>query len=259
MRRQLADPALWPRTRFIESPQRRHSSVRARPSVSAGARVSRSSTSSTPTSRPMPRTSPIASCRSWSSRRRRIRRSPRRLAAPGRSSLSTTSSTRRRRRGRQRVRDVRGHVDEAALEAALLDLGASSRRPPIGMPPPSVFDSTRKSGHHVVDLEAVHRAEPAEAGLALVEDEEHAALLAQLGQAREVAGRRDDHAAGREDRLGEHRRRRAHATPGRRARSRPRGRCSRTSPSQCAHRAAVLVGRGHREGARQRGRARGRR
>src|SRR4051794_40124512 len=48
MRRQLAWPPVPPRTRSMESPQRWHSSVRAKPRASAGSRVPRSSTSLEP-------------------------------------------------------------------------------------------------------------------------------------------------------------------------------------------------------------------
>jgi hypothetical protein len=98
------------------------------------------------------------------------------------------------RRRRQRVRDVRGHVGEAHLEAALLDV----RRGDQGRhrhPTAERLRQHEEVRHDVVDLEAVHRAEPAEAGLALVEHEQHAALVTQLGHAHEVARRRHDHAA----------------------------------------------------------------
>ena len=58
--------------------------------------------------------------------------------------------------------------------------------------------------HDAVLLEREHRADAAERGLRLVEDQQHAALLAVLLEPREVAvGQRHD-AAGAEDRLGDH-------------------------------------------------------
>ena len=55
-------------------------------------------------------------------------------------------------------------------------------------------------------LEAEHAAELAEAGLLLVDDQQHAALLAHLLQPLQPAGRRLHHAAGAEQRLGDDRR-----------------------------------------------------
>src|SRR5262249_12439413 len=60
MREQFNIP-LVERTMFMDRPRRRHSSLTATPSASAGFFVVRSSTSSSPTSNPFPRTSPICS------------------------------------------------------------------------------------------------------------------------------------------------------------------------------------------------------
>src|SRR6266568_2625496 len=60
MRKQFNIPAVE-RTMFIDKPRRRHSLPTATPSSSAGSFVVRSSTSSRPTSNPLPRTSPICS------------------------------------------------------------------------------------------------------------------------------------------------------------------------------------------------------
>ena len=55
--------------------------------------------------------------------------------------------------------------------------------------------------HEALGLERVPVAGAAQAGLRLVDDDEHAALAALGGQCGEIAGRGDDDAAGREDRL----------------------------------------------------------
>ena len=168
IRTQFAAPPLPPRTRFTDSPRRSHSSPSASPSASAGRRESRSSTSSMPDQQAEPadvadrlvarlelaqmphQTRPLP---------RRARRQP---------LLLHDLEHRRRRRRRQWIRDVRGDVDEAALEAAGLDLGArhdgADRHPAAER-----LRQHEEVRHDAVVLEAVHRPEAAEARLALVE------------------------------------------------------------------------------------------
>src|SRR5216684_1177985 len=62
-------------------------------------------------------------------------------------------------------------------------------------------------GNDAVALETEHRAELAEAGLLLVDDEQHAALDAELLETPQPTRRRLDHAAGAEQGLGDDRRR----------------------------------------------------
>src|SRR3954468_13480696 len=116
----------------------------------------------------------------------------------------------------------------------------------IGTPPPSVLDSTSRSGTHVVDLEAIHRPEPTEPGLALVEHEQHPALARELRQAQEVARRQDDQPTGRQPRRGHHGRRRADRGLVEEVEARLQARAV-TGTVAMADRAAVGVRRGPRE------------
>src|SRR5207248_9979098 len=62
-------------------------------------------------------------------------------------------------------------------------------------------------GDDAVALEAEHGAVLPETGLLLVDDQQHATLMAELAQPLQPARRRLDDAAGAEQRLGDHRRR----------------------------------------------------
>ena len=91
-------------------------------------------------------------------------------------------------------------MNEALLVAILLDLGAGYRRGERHAAAERLGDR-EKIRHDAVLLEAEIGADPAERGLRLVQDQEHAARLAQLLQPRKIALRRHDHAARAEDRL----------------------------------------------------------
>ena len=145
IRMQFGAPPLPPRTRLIDSPRSSHSAVSAGPSACAGLRVSRSSTSSSPHSSPRPRTSPIASWRDCNSRRWPISRPPARSARPGRSSSRTTSSTASAAAAGSGsdTCDVTCMKPRAWHSSSILALVTTA---PTGTPPPSVFESTRKSG-----------------------------------------------------------------------------------------------------------------
>ena len=102
--------------------------------------------------------------------------------------------------GGERVRDVRGDVQEALLERVGLDRVGGDRR----RQRQAAAERLRQRDevrHHVVLLEREHRPDAAERRLRLVDDEQHPALLAALLERREVAvGQRHD-AARAEDRL----------------------------------------------------------
>ena len=122
---------------------------------------------------------------------------------------------------------------------------------PIGTPAAERLREHEEVRHDAVALEAVHRPEPAEPGLALVEDHEHAALGAQVDEPREVARRRHDHAARRQHGLGHHRGRR----PDRGLVEEIEARLQAGAVALAVagpHRAAVGVRGGQRERARQR-------
>ena len=92
MRKQLRMPPTE-RTIFIDNPHLMHSSLTAIATVSAGVFFSRSSTSSIPTSKPFPRTSPMCSWRSWRPCKHASRYAPRCFACSTRCSASMTSIT----------------------------------------------------------------------------------------------------------------------------------------------------------------------
>ena len=106
-------------------------------------------------------------------------------------------------RGGQRVVDMR-RVEQ---EAARLGLARDRRRSVItadsGRPAPSVFDRVRMSGTTPSRSKANIVAGAADAGLRLVEDQQHAARAAMRLQRREIAGRQLDDAAAAQDRLGD--------------------------------------------------------
>ena len=62
---------------------------------------------------------------------------------------------------------------------------------PAAIPPASALAQVRMSGAIVAVLVGEPLAGPAQAGLDLVEDQEHAPLVAELAQAGQVVGRRD--------------------------------------------------------------------
>ncbi len=95
-----------------------------------------------------------------------------------------------------------GEVHQPALEGGLLDGGrggdgadrqAAAER----------LGQRHEVGHDAGQVHREHGAEPAEPGLGLVQDEQHAALAGQLGQPGEVAGRRHHDPAGRQHGLGD--------------------------------------------------------
>ena len=68
-------------------------------------------------------------------------------------------------------------------------------------------------GHDAVALEGEHEPGTADAGLRLVEHEEHPPLVAAFLQGRQVPRRQLEHTAGRQDRLGDERRQAADGLP----------------------------------------------
>ena len=84
--------------------------------------------------------------------------------------------------------------------ARCLDLGAGEHR---GQRQPGAegLGERQDVGHNPVALEGVPVAGAAQPGLRLVEDQQHAALVALVPQRGEVAGRQVDDPAGAEDRL----------------------------------------------------------
>ena len=100
------------------------------------------------------------------------------------------------RRGDERVGDVGGEEQKAAVVGLLLDLGAGDHggQRIAGAECLGEREDVRDDP---VALERVPGAGAAQAGLGLVEDQQHPALLALRLQRGEVARRRDDHAAAR--------------------------------------------------------------
>src|SRR5207245_6442334 len=143
MRKQLAWGPL--RTMFIDRPRRRHSAVTSAPSALAGVRLARSSTSSSPTSSPRPRTSPTCSwraCNSWSRSSKYV---PRCRACSTSCSSAITSRTARPAAAGSgsatcKVTCTKPVATQSASIALLVMVAAS------GMPPPSVFGTAAKSG-----------------------------------------------------------------------------------------------------------------
>src|SRR5437588_603962 len=97
----------------MERPRCRHSSLTAAPSASAGSFMMRSFTSSTPTSSPFPRTSPICSWWCWSSRNQPL--------------FLDDIDDRESDCRRKWVRDMGGDMHEPFAVAILLDRRGSQR------------------------------------------------------------------------------------------------------------------------------------
>ena len=237
--------------RLTERPSSRQRSVTAEPKRSSGSRVSRSRTRSTPSISPTPRTSPTGSWRACSASSPARSRAPVVTARAARSSVSTVSSTARPTAAGSgsdtcEVTCRKPFSNASSSIAAVVTVADS------GSPPPSVFDSVTKSGTTSCCSNANSVPDPAERGLRLVGDQQHAALVAQLREPGEVAlGQRHD-PAGAEDRLDDRRR----ARPDR---LRVRERHARVQAGQVAavaavgDRAAVRVGGRERHRARQAG------
>ncbi len=103
---------------------------------------------------------------------------------------------------RQRVVDMGGVEQEVALLGLVGDrLGGHHRRQ--RQAGAQGLRERQDVRHHAVALEGEHPAGTANAGLRLVEDQQHAAGLAVRLQRREIARRQVEHAAGAEDRLGD--------------------------------------------------------
>ena len=163
-----------------------------------------------PRSSPMPRTSPISSWRLCSSRKPRGEvvahlAAARRAAVPARSSRAppgrpSPAADRRRATCRTRSRAL-WHV--SSISSVVIDAGerhAAAQRLRHG----------QDVGRHVQMRRGEPVAEASERGLRLVEDQQHARACAlRPAQRVEVAVGRNDDAAGADDRLGDHRRRRA--------------------------------------------------
>src|SRR5579875_3567566 len=106
-------------------------------------------------------------------------------------------------RSRKRVGDVGGHVHEAFAVAVFLNLGRGEGSPKRDAAAQR-FGNREDIRRHAEGLKAEHRAEATKAGLGLVEDQQHAALVAELAQTLEILRRGNNDATRRKHRFGDH-------------------------------------------------------
>ncbi|MPL79182.1 HTH-type transcriptional regulator HdfR [bioreactor metagenome] len=105
-------------------------------------------------------------------------------------------------RRRQRIRDMRGQEDEAPFMRRLLNLTAGQHRRQR-QSRPQRLGQCQDVRRHAVALESEHGAGAPDAGLRLVEDQQHLALLAFALERGQITHRQFDDPARGQDRLGD--------------------------------------------------------